>query len=357
MNSAHALDSAFAQIAADPDLRSSFVRSVVRWEQGEGIVRRGLRDVISGPLIDALHRKDEVLRKQLSDGTRIEFLYRSKIAREFLMSVPEAPDHVWEPQTTQLLRKLVRRAATAVIGGAYFGDHVVLVAKEMQVWGGRVHAFEPCPAQREMLSRNLKLNHLDNVQVLGLGLWDKSHTTQLLDASDAYGSLLKEISPEKAVPIQTGTLDDYLGALGVEAVDLLMLDLEGAEERALHGAGRYLSLPADQAPNLIFEINREYVDWSRGLQQTEIVQWLVGLGYRVYCVRDIHANYDMKGAPIEIIPCAEVYLEGPPHGFNMLAVKRDGLPEELGLRIVKGVSPKLFPHKDPAIFQPSGGMP
>jgi hypothetical protein len=24
---------------------------------------------------------------------------------------------------------------------------------------------------------------------------------------------------------------------------------------------------------------------------------------------------------------------------------------------VKGVSPKLFPHKDPAIFQPAGGMP
>jgi FkbM family methyltransferase len=357
MNPADPVHSALAKIAVDPALRASFIQAILRWEQTEGIVRRGLRDAVSGPLVDALHAKDEILRKQLSDGTIIEFLYRSKIARELVLSVPEAPDHVWEPQTTRLLRKLVRRAATAVIGGAYFGDHVVLVAKEMQAQRGRVHAFEPCPAQREMLHRNLKLNQLDNVEVRGLGLWDTSRTTQLLDASDAYGSLMKEVRPEHAVRIETVSLDDYLGAQGVEAVDLVMLDLEGAEERALHGAARYLSMPADKAPNLIFEINREYVDWSPGLHRTEIVQWLTGLGYHVYCIRDIHANHDMKATPIEIVPCDDVYLEGPPHGFNMLAVKRPALMGEIGLRVVKGVSPKLFPHKDPAIFQPAGGMP
>jgi FkbM family methyltransferase len=208
-----------------------------------------------------------------------------------------------------------------------------------------------------MLRRNLSLNHLDNVAVCGMGLWDTSRTTQMLDASDAYGSLMKEVNAANAVQVETVSLDDYLSELKVQAVDLVMLDLEGAEERALHGAARYLSMPADKAPSLIFEINREYVDWTPGLHKTEIIKWLTGLGYHAYCVRDIHANHDMKGSPVEIIPCDEVYLEGPPHGFNMLAVKRHGLPHELGLRVVKGVSPKLFPHKDPAIFQPVGGMP
>lgn len=357
MNPADPVQAALAKLATDPSLRTSFIQGIIQWEQREGIVRKGLRDAISGPLVDALHAKDEVLSKQLSDGTKIEFLYRSKIARELVLSVPEAPDHVWEPQTTRLLRQLVRGAATAVIGGAYFGDHVVLVAKEMQANGGKVHAFEPCPAQREMLRRNLTLNQLDNVEVRGLGLWDTSRTTQLLDASDAYGSLMKEVPPENAVRIETVTLDDYLETQGVESVDLVMLDLEGAEERALHGAARYLSLPAGRAPNLIFEINREYVDWTPGLHRTDLVRWLTDLGYHVYCIRDIHANHDMKETPIEIVPCEDVYLEGPPHGFNMLAVKRPALTEELGLRVVRGVSPKLFPHKDPAIFQPAGGMP
>jgi hypothetical protein len=60
----------------------------------------------------------------------------------------------------------------------------------------------------------------------------------------------------------------------------------------------------------------------------------------------------MENRPIEIIPVDRVYLEGPPHGFNVLATTDSDLINRYGLRIVEDVSPKLLLHKDPALHHP-----
>jgi len=73
---------------------------------------------------------------------------------------------------------------------------------------------------------------------------------------------------------------------------------------------------------------------------------------QIFAVRDFQGNYPMSGHPIEIIPQDHVYLEGPPHGFNVMATEDPGLVQRLGLRLVQGVSPKLLLHKDPALHHP-----
>lgn len=102
-----------------------------------------VRDDITGPIVDAMYDEQSRLRKTLADGTVFEFLYRTKIARDFLMSTPAQPDHVWEPQTTKLLLCLCERGGNAVVGGAYFGDQVILMARRLAQAGGTCHAFEP----------------------------------------------------------------------------------------------------------------------------------------------------------------------------------------------------------------------
>jgi hypothetical protein len=169
--------------------------------------------------------------------------------------------------------------------------------------------------------------------------------------------MMEDASGDDTLSISTVRLDDYLRGQGLKELDLIMLDLEGAEYSALKGAGEFLALPPGRAPNLVFEIHRFYVDWTQGLHRTELVQWLSGLGYSVFAVRDFNANYDMQGSPVELIPCDSVYLEGPPHGFNMAAFKDVTLLSEDDFRIVRDVSPKLLLHKDPALHHPVGGMP
>jgi FkbM family methyltransferase len=346
---------ALARIAQDEAWKAAFVRQLIAFERAIDAPGVDVREEISGPLVDALFDEDQVVRKTLSSGVTFEFLYRSKIARDFVMSTPEAPDHAWEPQTSRILVNLARRAHQVVIGGAYFGDHAVLIAREIAPRGGVVHAFEPNSEQRAMLARNAALNGLSNIRPRPEGLWSDSSTNLKLVGYDSFASAeVTEAGAEGG--FQTVTIADYLKAAGVDRLDLIVIDIEGAELGALKGAEPFLKRPPGQAPDILFEVHRHYVDWSKGLLETEIARLLTGHGYRLFALRDFNSNYDLAGKPIELIPADAIYLDGPPHGFNMVAVKDPTIFETDAYRIVRDVSPKLLRHKDPALHHPMGGL-
>ncbi len=342
-------------IASNEEWKSAFIEQMLGLEKK--IKRLGLdvREDVTGPLVDALFDDERIVRKELSDGTQLDFYYRSKIARDFVMSEPAKPDHAWEPQTTRLLLKLAAQASNVVIGGAYFGDQAVLIAKAIAKRGGVVHAFEPNNDQRRMLMHNAELNALTNIVPRNFGLWDDSSTSLALVGYDSFAAP-EVTSDDSAAAFRTVTIDEYLRQAGIDTLGLIMVDIEGAELRALKGAAHFLSKPAGQAPNIVFEVHRSYVDWSSGLQNTEIVSYLTRLGYHVFAVRDFNSNYDMSGQPIEIIPCDAVYLEGPPHGFNMVAVKDSSLLSGAEFRLCRQVSPKLLRHKSPELHHPIDGL-
>jgi FkbM family methyltransferase len=346
---------ALSRIAENQDWRHAFIRELIAFEHAIHAPGVDVREEITGPLVDALFDDDQVIKRTLSSGVTFEFLYRSKIARDFVMSEPEAPDHAWEPQTSRILVNLAKGARQVVIGGAYFGDHAILIAREIAAAGGVVHAFEPNNEQRAMLTRNAELNGLTNIRPRPEGLWSDSSTSLKLVGYDSFATA--EVAEAGADDgFQTVTIADYLKAAGVDRLDLIVLDIEGAELGALQGAVPFLDQPKGQAPNILFEVHRHYVDWSNGLANTEIVRLLTERGYSVYALRDFNSNYDLAGRPIELIPVDAVHLEGPPHGFNMVAVKDPAIFETPAYAIVRDVSPKLLRHKDPKLHHPLGGL-
>ncbi len=349
-----ALD-ALAKIAGTEDWRDAFIRQLIAYEGVIDAPGVDVREEITGPLVDALFDDDQVICKTLSSGVTFEFLYRSKIARDFVMSTPEAPDHAWEPQTSRILVNLAKTATQVVIGGAYFGDHAVLIAREIAPRGGTVHAFEPNSQQRGMLQRNAALNGLTNILPRPEGLWHDSTTNLKLVGYDSFASAeAAEAGADDS--FRTVTIADYLRAARVDQLDLIVLDIEGAELGALRGAESFLAQPAGKAPNILFEVHRHYVDWSNGLLDTEIARLLTGHGYSLFALRDFNSNYDLAGRPIELIPAEAIYLEGPPHGFNMVAVKDVSIFETADYSLVRDVSPKYLRHKDPKLHHPVGGL-
>ncbi|WP_411287291.1 FkbM family methyltransferase [Phenylobacterium sp.] len=346
---------ALDRIAGTDDWRNAFIRQLIAFEAAIDAPGVDVREEITGPLVDALFDDDQVIRRTLSTGVVFEFLYRSKIARDFVMSTPEAPDHAWEPQTSRILVNLAKTAKQVVIGGAYFGDHAVLIAREIAARGGVVHAFEPNSQQRGMLTRNAQINGLTNIVPRPEGLWHDSTTNLKLVGYDSFASAeAAEAGAEDA--FQTVTIADYLKAQGIDRLDLIVLDIEGAELGALKGAEPFLAQPAGRAPNVLFEVHRHYVDWSNGLETTEIARLLTGHGYSLFALRDFNSNYDLAGRPVELIPMGAIHLDGPPHGFNMVAVKDPAIFDGPGYAIVRDVSPKLLRHKDPALHHPIGGL-
>jgi FkbM family methyltransferase len=345
------LDDALARLGADPEMRESVVAACRDFEARAGTA---VREDVTGPIVDALHADAGVVTKELANGLVIEFLYRSKIARDFVLSVPERPDHVWEPQTTKLLLHLARDARNVVVGGAYFGDQAVPLAAAIAAQGGVCHAFEPDADQAGMLARNAERNGLSNLRVNVTALWDNDSPRLALSGYDAFASSGPAADGERAVAATT--LDTYLDRAGVDEVELLVLDLEGAELAALRGARRRLELPPGRAPQLVFEVHRSYVDWSQGLEQTEILRYLGELGYRAWAVRDFQSNRDLGGRPVELVAAETAYLDGPPHGFNMLATKEPALVDDGPFVLSPHTSPKLLADRDPALHHPVGGL-
>jgi FkbM family methyltransferase len=256
--------------------------------------------------------------------------------------------------TSRILVDLAKGAKNVVIGGAYFGDHAVLIAREIAGNGGVVHAFEPNTQQRGMLMKNAELNALSNIRPRPEGLWHDSTTNLKLVGYDSFASA--EVAQAGDDTFKTVTIADYLAAAGVNRLDLIVLDIEGAELGALRGAEPFLSQPAGEAPAILFEVHRHYVDWSNGLANTDIAKLLTGHGYTLFGLRDFNSNYDLAGKPVELIPMDAIHLEGPPHGFNMVAVKNPKVFDRPGYSIVRDVSPKYLRHKDPKLHHPLGGL-
>lgn len=349
------LAEALARIASNSDWKEAFIRHVLSFEAEIATVGIDVREEISGPLVDALFDDDQVVQKQIADGTIFEFFYRSKIARDFIMSEPRVPDHAWEPHTTRLLTTLAKNAKNVLVGGAYFGDQTILIAKEIASHGGIVHAFEPNNDQRQMLMHNAQLNKLSNILPRSEGLWDNSTTSLALFGYDSFAHP-EAVDSSHSDAFQTITIDDYLQEMKEDKLDLIMLDIEGAEFRALKGAHHFLQQPKNIAPNIVFEVHRHYVDWTDGLEKTDLINYLVGLDYHVFAVRDFNSNYNLSNKPIEIIPVKEVYLQGPDHGFNMVAVKDVSLFDGPNFLVCHGVSPKLLRHKNPSLHHPTTGL-
>jgi FkbM family methyltransferase len=311
------------------------------------------REQVRWPLILSLLSEVKTHRVVLENGVIFDVSADSRIEKALLLSSTAHPDHVWEPQTTRLLIALGATAANVIVGGAYIGDHVVLIARAMidAQRDGLVHAFEPMKTSFARLLHHVEINGVANVVAHQLGLWDQSDVQLRLEGHLGLASSLPVNDSDDSVEerIQSISIDDYVGSEELPAVELIMLDTEGGEENALRGARDTI---AKHSPNIIFEIHRNFVDWSNGLENTSIATLLTAQGYDVFAIRDFHNNYPMNGYPIEIIPISKVYLEGPSHGFNVLATKDPDLVNHLDLRIVENVSPKLLLEKDPALHAP-----
>ncbi|HEX6189073.1 MAG TPA: FkbM family methyltransferase [Pyrinomonadaceae bacterium] len=346
------LAEALAVAGRDENLRQAIFEALRRAEASAEDPAL-FREQVRWPLILSLLSEAKTHRIQMRNGLVFEVAADSRIEQALLLSSEEHPDHVWEPQTTKLLTALARETSHSIVGGAYIGDQVLFLARAAseQKPPGVIHAFEPMKASFERLLQNLRLNNITNVVANRMGLWEEGNVRLTIegDLGLASSQPAAEGSAESEAAIESISIDVYARSQELPTVGLIMLDTEGGEEKALIGARKTISV---DKPNIIVEINRHFIDWTDGLENTSIIRFLTSFGYSVFAIRDFHSNYPMANRPIEIIPADRVYLEGPPHGFNVLATTDPGMIERHRLRIVEDVSPKLLLHKDPALHHP-----
>ena len=168
----------------------------------------------------------------------------------------------WEDYETELFKKNIKPGDTVVDIGAHIGYYTVIAA---QLVGdkGKVYAFEPDPKNYQLLQRNVKLNGYSNVVLVNKAVSDKSGQAHLFLNNENTGDH-RIFNPEldrRSLSIATTTLDDFFKDKE-KRVDIIKMDIQGAEARAFQGAMKVI------ARNRHIKLITEF--YPQALQQSEI---------------------------------------------------------------------------------------
>jgi FkbM family methyltransferase len=183
----------------------------------------------------------------------------------------------YEPGVARLLTTLARERRVIVEAGANIGYYTLLMAMA-QPEGGVVHSFEPRPEVFVRLSQNVSLNSLTSVHLNDAAISDVSGraTLYLPDSGNReMASLDRTFAPStRSVAVRTVRLDEYCASNRL-AIDLLKLDVEGAEVRALEGLGSVLR---ERWPDIVCEVLPQY--------EAALNAVLAGTPYRRFLITD-----------------------------------------------------------------------
>jgi FkbM family methyltransferase len=231
-----------------PTIDTSSAGSMERAGRGIGSIsaRRALRRFADTTTRRAARSRRRLSRPTLPAQRRDErgLCFELETAEEVERFAAEG-GHV-ERDELALVSQYLDAGMTAVDVGANIGAFTATMAAAVGA-AGSVHAFEPLPANRRRLERTLALNGLANVRVNGSVVTDTEGQAQLFDYGQGYESWATlapraietatgTVRPAAEIAVEAVVLDKYADQHNIERIDLLKVDVEGAEERVLTGA-------------------------------------------------------------------------------------------------------------------------
>jgi FkbM family methyltransferase len=187
----------------------------------------------------------------------------------------------FEPETLHAFAALLAPGMTVLDIGANVGLFTVVAARRVGPTG-RVHAFEPTPELAAHISSNLELNDLGNVAVNELAISDSDgHATlHFAEPNDPGENSIVNCTPGvRTLKVATVTIDDYIGRCRVGRVDVIKMDIEGAEMAALRGGPKLLS--GDNSPVLVLEFHPSTLAYG-GHSPDDLLGLLASYGYAFY---------------------------------------------------------------------------
>lgn len=202
-----------------------------------------------------------------------------------------------EQETIQQIERLLKPGMVFLDVGAHVG-YYARKASKLVGQSGKVIAFEPHPKTFAILSENLA--NSKNVTPLQLAVAEQEGTAELHDylMMSASGSLhydeslrnlqksqitrsdiaprIAEDFPVQTFVVRTTTIDTCLSEQNIEQIDVVKMDIEGAELSALRGMQQTIN----QSPNLklIMEYNPQALKTS-DIDPVEALKAVLGMGF------------------------------------------------------------------------------
>lgn len=183
---------------------------------------------------------------------------------------------VWEPEEHELMLSVLRPGMTVVDIGAHVGFHTLCAAQAVGP-SGRVVALEASPTNFALLCANVDRNRADNVIPIAAAAAERSGEVELTLSHENSGGnrayRLDYVEPSIVVPAVR--IDDIFPPDA--KVDLVKVDIEGMDHRALAGMRELL---ARCQPIVITEFFPEWIFYL-GDDPIGVLEQYRSLGYRL----------------------------------------------------------------------------
>jgi len=186
-----------------------------------------------------------------------------------------------ERKHTEHFKKLIKPGDIVIDVGANIGYYTLMAAARVGK-RGHVYAFEPASHTFKILQKNIQINGFTNVSLYNLAISNEEGYVELY-LSDSINTgatsiTVPELFSGKVEKVRCITIDNFLNKENIKKVDLIKIDVEGAEPKVLRGMNKLLS---EQNPKILIEINEERLR-SAGHSKDYIYEFLASKGYKAY---------------------------------------------------------------------------
>jgi len=241
-------------------------------------LKRIYRDLIQNPTLDrAVHA---TLDASVSAYSRAAgFTFPKKFNWDWKW---EMLAELYEKETVALCRRLIQPGMHVLDIGAHAGYFTRLYSKLVGP-DGIVLAFEPDPENFALLAQNTR--RLKNVRLFPVAISDRVGTLDFFESENNTGchSLIPTGFRPNKISVTATTLDALMDAGELPKVDLIKMDIEGAEPIALEGMRRVVE--ANPEIVLIVEFCPNFLRDGH-FDPGVFVETLRALGFRVFAIKD-----------------------------------------------------------------------
>lgn len=244
---------------------------------------------------------------------------------------PDDPNHesrifalgTLEAGTLHVMRRLLRPGDCFIDVGANIG-FLSLAASHMVGSGGIVIAVEPLPRNHDRLVFNVDLNQIQNISTFRVALGSRSAEAVIYEnPTIGWGGPTLHHAEESAAghDVLIRRLDEFAGALQLQQIRLIKIDVEGWELEVLRGSGK--TLTDKGAPALIVECSALHPQY--GGKTADIFEYITRrCGYQVFAF----TRGAWKESRLSLLPSPSRL---PTHD-NIVCLKSDhieGLPKRM----------------------------
>lgn len=221
------------------------------------------------------------------------------------VSSPSAISGMYEPHLVACFSKICSPGAVVFDIGANVGFHSLMLS-ELAGERGHVYAFEPNSENCRLILMASEHNHISNITLLPIALSDQrgwAYFSSHIGSNGGFVSQQFVTLHGHGTVVPTFTLDE----MSLPNVDVIKIDVEGAEYKVLKGGEALLS---HSRPAIICEFSMEMINRVSGVAPADFLNWIMGMDYRIFIldrvsckevpIDSISTLFDCWGSPVRI---------------------------------------------------------